>query len=638
MSKLRTPGRLVFVFARGQYAKKVMGSGLLRMGCIILAFCFVTALGAAAQTFNMLYSFCALSRCADGEGPTAALLQATDGNFYGTTSVGGGQGTCSEFGCGTVFELSPNGSGGWNETTLYRFDGTDGAFPGGTLIQAADGTIYGTSSCGGGPNYLGPGPCHGTIFKITSGGTPTTLYSFCSQTNCTDGVHPMAGLIQATDGNFYGTTYGGGANGYGTIFRITAGGALTTIYSFCSQANCSDGSSPSAGLLQATDGNLYGATQGGGSGTCVSTNNCGGTLFQLTPSGVLTTLYNFCSQANCADGVFPSTGLIQATDGNLYGVTGNTIFRITSGGTLTTLHTFVAAGTEWAPNQLLQASDGNLYGTTYGGANYYGIIFKIMLGGTFTTVHSFDGGYGGGSRAGLIQASNGNLYGTTWLGGAAACGGDGTVFSLDLSPSTVAISPTSLGFCGRSVNEVSVAQTVSLKNMGTTPLTISSITTSGNFAVAVNTCGAMLAAGRTCRVRVTATPTVLGLQTGALTFSDSAANSPQRVLLAASGIEPVNLAPTNAEWGKQAVGTTSAARRFNVRNEQTVALNNIAISTTGDFTVSAMTCSTTLAARDHCTISVSFTPTATGTRTGQLSVSDSASNSPQTSSLKGTGK
>jgi|HubBroStandDraft_2_1064218.scaffolds.fasta_scaffold32066_2 uncharacterized repeat protein (TIGR03803 family) len=634
MSKLQTPGPVVFAFTRGQNAKKVMGSGLLRMGCIILAFCAVTALGSAAQTFTVLYSFCALSRCADGENPQAALLQTTDGSFYGTTSLAGA------YGFGTIFKITASGS----LTTLYDFDGTDGAYPRGALIQATDGSLYGTSSCGGGPNYVGPGPCHGTIFKIPSGGTPTALYGFCSQTNCTDGAHPLAGLIQSTDGNFYGTTYGGGANGYGTIFRITAEGALTTIYSFCSQVNCSDGSSPSAGLLQATDGNFYGTTQGGGSGTCGTTNSCG-TLFQLTPSGVLTTLYNFCSQVNCADGGSPSAGLIQATDGNIYGITPGggangygTIFQITAEGALTTLHSFITDGITSAPNQLLEASDGSLYGTTYGGTDEYGTIFKITLGGTFTTVHSFDRNYGAWSKAGLIQASNGSLYGTTWSGGAAACGGGGTVFSLDLSPSAVAISPTSLGFCNRSLNEVSVPKSVALRNTGTVPLTIASVTANGSFAVSANTCGAMLAAGKMCQVRVSATPTVLGPQTGALTFNDSAANSPQTVLLSATGVEPADLAPASASYGKQALGTTSAARRFGLRNEQAVALNNIAISTTGDFTVSATTCAASLAAKGYCTISVTFTPTATGTRIGQLSVSDSASNSPQTSSLKGTGE
>jgi uncharacterized repeat protein (TIGR03803 family) len=580
-------------------------------------------IGSSAQTFTTLRSFDGT----DGAAPQAALLQASDGNFYGTTNFGG------TYGYGTIFKITASGS----LATLYNFDGADGAYPRGSLIQATDGNLYGTSSCGGGLNFTGPGPCNGTIFKITLGGTLTTLYRFCSQTNCTDGIYPQAGLTQASDGDFYGTTYGGGGNGYGTIFQITAGGALTTIYSFCSQANCTDGASPNAGLLQATDGNLYGTTQSGGSGICPNLVGCG-TLFQVTASGVLTTLYNFCSQANCADGGAPSVGVIQATDGNLYGTTFSTIFRITTEGTLTTLYGFAPAAIRWAPNQLMQAGNGNLYGTTYGGTNPYGTIYEMTLEGTFTTLHNFTGGYGGRPEAGLIQASNGDLYGTTWSGGSALCGPSGTVFSLALSPSAVSISPTSLGFCTQAVNEVSPAKTVRLTNNGTAPLTIGGITTSGNFAISANTCGGMLAAGTTCEVGVTATPTTLTLQRGALTFTDRAGNSPQTVLLSATGVEPATLTPPGAAYPAQAVGTTSAAKKFTLTNNQTVTLSSIAIKTTGDFAVSATTCTTSLAAKGKCTISVTFTPTATGTRTGQLRVSDSASNSPQTSSLKGTGK
>ncbi len=149
----------------------------------------------------------------------------------------------------------------------------------------------------------------------------TTLYSFCSQTNCTDGNEPR-GLVQAADGNFYGTTAFGGAyyNNYcsadpgcGTVFEITPAGVLTTLYSFCSQPNCPDGGHP-VGLVQATDGNFYGATEWGGA-------NGHGTVFEITPSGTLTTLYSFCAQANCADGANPEGRLMQATNGNLYGTT-----------------------------------------------------------------------------------------------------------------------------------------------------------------------------------------------------------------------------------------------------------------------------------------------------------------------------
>ena len=130
----------------------------------------------------------------------------------------------------------------------------------------------------------------------------------------------------------------------------------------------------------------------------------------------------------------------------------------------------------------------------------------------------------------------------------------------------------------------------------------------------------------------------MGALTGTLTFTDNAPNSPQTVPLSGTGVVPARLTPASATYVAQTVGTTSAAKTFTLTNYQTVALTSIAISTTGDFAVSATTCTTSLAAKGKCTISVTFTPTATGTRTGQLSVSDSASNSPQTSALKGTGK
>jgi uncharacterized repeat protein (TIGR03803 family) len=205
-----------------------------------------------AGTLTTLYSFCSQANCGDGETPYAALVQGTDGNFYGTTYAGGSSSNCNG-GCGTVFKITSANT----LSTLHGFAGTDGSAPYAALVQAIDGNFYGTTEGGGTNGY-------GTVFKITPGGTLTTLYSFCSQTNCGDGAYPLAGLIQATDGNFYGTTEVGGTNGYGTVFKITPGGTLTTLYSFCSQTNCGDGASPLAGLIQATDGNFYGTTDYGG--------------------------------------------------------------------------------------------------------------------------------------------------------------------------------------------------------------------------------------------------------------------------------------------------------------------------------------------------------------------------------------
>jgi uncharacterized repeat protein (TIGR03803 family) len=230
---------------------------------------------------------------ANGDQPTDTFVQGRDGNFYGTTSEGGN-------GSGIIFKVTPRGA----LTTLHQFVGTDGAQPSDTLVQGGDGDFYGTTVTGG-INHLS-----GTIFKITPAGTLTTLYNFCAQSNCTDGAGPEAGLAEGIDGNFYGTTTQGGTNSLGTVFKFTPSGELTTLYSFCSQANCADGEQPEAGLVQGTDGNFYGTTIG------LGVKNYG-TVYQITPSGTLTTLYNFSS----TDGSYPYGGLMQHTSGTFYGVT-----------------------------------------------------------------------------------------------------------------------------------------------------------------------------------------------------------------------------------------------------------------------------------------------------------------------------
>jgi uncharacterized repeat protein (TIGR03803 family) len=406
-----------------------------KTACAVLVLCVTMAIALPAQTFKTLHSFSGT----DGANPDAGLVQATDGNLYGTTEGGGAIGNY-----GTVFKLTPAGM----LTTLHSFDSTDGANPTAELLQATDGNLYGTTY-GGGPTFSG------TVFKITPGGTLTVLYSFCSQSNCTDGANPKAGLIQATDGNFYGTTFEGGANGSGasgdgTIFKITPSGALTTLYSFCSQSNCTDGFDPSATMVQARDGNFYGTTLFGGA-------NADGTIFKITPGGVLTTLHSFDS----TDGSNPN-GLIQATDGNLYGTTylgganlSGTVFKITPSGALTTLYSFCSQSncTDGnGPAGLVQATDGKFYGTTAtGGANGGGTVFNITPGSTLTTVYSFcsqsDCTDGDLPYAGLVQDTNGKLYGTAFRGGI----GDGTVFRLSVGLGPFVKTQTTSGKVGASV-------------------------------------------------------------------------------------------------------------------------------------------------------------------------------------------
>ncbi|HKM46889.1 MAG TPA: choice-of-anchor D domain-containing protein [Terriglobales bacterium] len=203
----------------------------------------------------------------------------------------------------------------------------------------------------------------------------------------------------------------------------------------------------------------------------------------------------------------------------------------------------------------------------------------------------------------------------------------------------VSLTPTALTWGGIVLGTTSSAKSVTVKNTGTATLNISSIATSGDFAqmTSANPCGSSLAAGKDCVIKVTFTPTQVGLRTGNITITDNAPNSPQIVTLSGTGVAQATLTPTTATYSARKVGTTSPVKLFTLTNKQSVALNNIASSTTGDFSISATTCTTSLAAKSTCTISVTFTPTATGTRTGTLSVSDSASNSPQISTLTGTG-
>ena len=392
------------------------------MVCLVLLFC-ATAIASPAQTLTTLYSFCGQPECVDGETPIATVVQATDGNFYGTTFEGG------TYNAGTIFKVTPSGM----LTTIYNFcslaNCTDGHGPWGGLVQATDGNFYGTTE-GSGVNP------YGTVFSITPSGTLTTLHTF--QGSPGDGAVPSAALVQAEDGNLYGTTQAGGANqscieGCGTVFKITSSGTLTTIYNFCSQANCADGGQPLAGLVQGTDGSFYGTTQNGGARNK-------GNVLEITTSGTLTVLWSFCSQANCADGNSSDAGLVQGTDGNFYGVAVlggannlGTVFKITPAGSLTTLYSFDGVHGAIPQGSLIQATDGNFYGTTQnGGANSKGNIFEITPGGSLTSLYSFcslpqcddgDSPFGG-----LVQATNGNLYGTTPQGG--STGGYGTVFSL----------------------------------------------------------------------------------------------------------------------------------------------------------------------------------------------------------------
>jgi uncharacterized repeat protein (TIGR03803 family) len=333
----------------------------------ILAGCSGSSSGgsAGALKFTTLVDF----NGANGSGPQYSLIQGSDGNLYGITP-GGGVGGLP--GTGTVFKMTPGGV----LTTLYSFctQLKCAIFPN-TLVLASDGDFYGTA---GGGTGISPNFYDGVIFKITPEGVLTTLYNFCLQASCPDGAGPN-GLLQSSDGNFYGTTAGGGNSsaacflGCGTLFKITPAGALTTLYRFCAEPSCPDGASPDPGVLQSSDGNFYITTFSGGT-------NGNGSIVRSTPEGALTVLYSFCAQANCPDGYYPHSGVIQASDGNFYGTladggTGSgTVYKLTPEGTLTTLYSFCAetncpdGANPYAG--LIQASDGNFYGNRVGRRSY----------------------------------------------------------------------------------------------------------------------------------------------------------------------------------------------------------------------------------------------------------------------------
>src|SRR5579863_8241291 len=376
-----------------------------------------TTLTLSAQTFKSLKSF----DNTDAALPWATLLQANDGNFYGTTQNGGN--TACKLGCGTIFKITPNG-----KMTTFNFDGTNGSQPYAGLVQDANGAFYGVTTSGGTYDL-------GTVFKFTPNGGLTTLYSFSANT----GYGPLGGLVLASDGNFYGTASSGGPAagqcnpGCGTIFKITPKGKYTTLHNF---NGIPDGGAPLATMVQAPDGKFY--------GTASALGNAGsyGTVFTITPKGKFTVVHQF----NNTDGAYPFGGLILGTDGNFYGQTDlggasaygayGTVYKMTPSGKVTTLHSFEETDGDNPVSNLVQGTDGNFYGTASYGGKYpnFGTVFKITPSGKFTTLQNFDSTDGSYPYAGLIQATNGRFYGATFAGGSStACPyGCGTVFSLSM--------------------------------------------------------------------------------------------------------------------------------------------------------------------------------------------------------------
>lgn len=316
---------------------------------------------AADGTESVLYSFAGGN---DGRRPEAGLIEDATGNFYGTTNQGGPADQ------GTIFKLAPGGT----ETVLYAFkDGSDGGMLQAALIADKAGNLYGTATQGGGSGCYGDG-C-GTIFKLASDGRFTAIHAF---TGGSDGDYPQAGLIADRRGNFYGTAAGGGAHGFGTVFRLAADGKFSVLYAF---AGGTDGADSQAGLIADKTGNLYGTTRSGGGNGC--TYGCG-TIFKLAPDGTETVLYAFTGGS---DGGEPYGGVVADVAGNLYGTTISggdadglgVLFKLAADGNLTALHTF--EGTPdgaWPEAGVILGENGNLYGTAYAeGPDGWGTVFAV---------------------------------------------------------------------------------------------------------------------------------------------------------------------------------------------------------------------------------------------------------------------
>jgi uncharacterized repeat protein (TIGR03803 family) len=396
---------------------------------------------------SVLHSFAGAS---DGAQPLASLLEGSDGALYGTTSTlqSNAAGRPINISWGTVFRLTTAGA----FSTLHTFSGPDGGNPLGKLLQTADGALYGTT--GFAVQWQSPGT-YGTVFKLV-GSTLSTLYRF-SAGSVSDGAVPTSGLVAAADGALYGSTSQGGSDGFGTLFRITREGALTTLGSFTAEdgrpgwslieggsgsligtgkntlfrfvlsgalnvlarVGYRDGAAPGGALLLASDGNYYGTTQSGG--------ELGhGGVYRRTPSGALTLLCSFPHAEYAGE-------LIEGSDGALYGAGSGgqrgfgSIFRVSKRGVLTELFSFDETNGGLLNPQLTRGPDGSLYGTIpSGGASYQGTAFRLTRSNVFSIVHTF--GSEAYSPSALLLARDGNFYGVSFGGGTSQYAG--TVFRL----------------------------------------------------------------------------------------------------------------------------------------------------------------------------------------------------------------
>jgi uncharacterized repeat protein (TIGR03803 family) len=374
---------------------------------------FMTLLGVSAAQMKVLYNF---NGTIGSNPPEIALTQGRDGQIYGTASLGGISGL------GSIFKITTDGQ----VTALHDFSGSDGQYPEAGLTLGADGNFYGTTEEGGTGSW-------GVLFKMSPAGAVTILHNF--NQDGVDGFLPLSSPILASDGNFYGATSYGGTNNAGTVYKLTPAGVYTTIYNYDSSVGYGAGFSPTQGR----DGNLYVVAISGGSDNC-------GSIIKISTSGVLLNSYSFDCGAN---GGNPQASLLQASDGNFYGAafnggsySGGVLFKVDTNFDYTVLESFGATTADGSePNGgLIQATDGKFYGVFYkGGAFNDGAIYSYSIGGVTNALFSWNRQID--AEGTFLQHTNGALYGMTYVGGSKNLG---TVYSFShgLKPFVAFVRPS----------------------------------------------------------------------------------------------------------------------------------------------------------------------------------------------------
>jgi uncharacterized repeat protein (TIGR03803 family) len=589
-------------------------------------------------TEKILYSFGV--SLADGKIPEAGVIFDSKGNLYGTTSVGGTTDTTYGGGYGTVFELSSGTGSTWTETVLYNFSylsQTDGYFPEANLVFDSSGNLYGTTADGGTGQDLEGG---GTIFELVpqggGGWTEKVLYDFGG--GGPQGYLITGGVVLDSAGNIYGTAHSGG-NGYGldgTIFELSpaSGGTWTfqILHSF--GAYETDGINPNASLVFDGAGDLYGTTYAGGSYGY-------GTVFEMIPesgSWIESVVHSF--DLVSTDGANPSASLILDSSGNLYGTTayggshgngnngeiGGTVFEIVNSTITDYKLTVTTAGTG---SGSVSSSPSGIDCPSTCSANFASgtVVTLTQTANSGSTFAGWSGACTGTGSCQVTMSAAKTLTATFNSGGA---------------PS-VTLTATNLNFGSIGENETTPAKVVTLTNSGTASLTISSIAITGTNTADFgqsNTCGSSVAAGGSCTISVTFTPKTAGALSAAVRITDDASGSPQKISLSGTGTT-AKLSPLSLSFGAVGQNETTPAKTVTLTNLGTTAMTISSISITGtdaaDY-AETNTCGTSLAASASCTISVTFTPNATGVLSAAaLSVSDNATGSPQKVSLSGTG-